>query len=166
MVSESLSFPIRHAGLKPALSGRCANSDITIRASCFQSPNWRNVPFPLRTAEEKRFSQEFGERMAALRKEQGLTQTQLAELLGVSQQQVASFEAGRRRVTVAMLPAVARALGVSVEELVGAKPENSKRGPTPKLQQQLERVSRLPKARQRFVIEMLDTVLAQASRPA
>jgi transcriptional regulator with XRE-family HTH domain len=113
------------------------------------------------TAEEKKFSEEFGERLAKLRKEQGLTQTQLAEMLGVSQQQVASFEAGRRRVTIAMLPSVARALGVSIEELLGVKAENGKRGPTPKLQQQLERVSRLPKARQRFVIEMLETALRQ-----
>jgi hypothetical protein len=32
------------------------------------------------------------------------------------------------------------------------------------LQQQIERIQRLPRAKQRFVIEMLDTVLAQASR--
>lgn len=37
-----------------------------------------------------------------------------------------------------------------------------KRGPTPKLQRQLERLSRLPKAKQKFVSEMLDTVLQQA----
>jgi hypothetical protein len=34
--------------------------------------------------------------------------------------------------------------------------------PTPKLQRQLERLSRLPKAKQKFVSEMLDTVLQQA----
>lgn len=115
------------------------------------------------TDDERRFSTEFGKRIAGLRKEQGLTQTQLGELLGVSQQQVASFEAGRRRVTVAMLPEVARALGVSVEHLLGVKAENGKRGPTPRLQQQLQRITRLPKAKQRFVIEMLDTVLGQAT---
>ncbi len=38
----------------------------------------------------------------------------------------------------------------------------TKRGPTPKLQRQLERVSRLPKAKQKFVSEMLETVLQQA----
>ncbi|WJF90295.1 hypothetical protein QS306_00980 [Paraburkholderia bonniea] len=34
-------------------------------------------------------------------------------------------------------------------------------GPTSKLQQQFEAISLLPRARQRFVSEMLDTVLAQ-----
>lgn len=33
-----------------------------------------------------------------------------------------------------------------------------------KLQQQIERIGQLPKAKQRFVMEMLETVLAQASR--
>jgi transcriptional regulator with XRE-family HTH domain len=113
--------------------------------------------------EDRRFFIELGERIAQLRKEHGLTQAQLAELLGVSQQQVASFEAGRRRVTVSMLPALARALAVPIEALLGHKPEGAKRGPTPKLQQQLERISRLPRARQRFVMEMLDAALSQTS---
>lgn len=39
-----------------------------------------------------------------------------------------------------------------------------KRGPTPKPQQQIERIAQLPKAKQRFVMEMLETVLTQASR--
>ncbi len=39
-----------------------------------------------------------------------------------------------------------------------------KRGAAPKLQQQMERIQRLPKAKQRFVMEMLDTVLAQQDR--
>ncbi len=38
-----------------------------------------------------------------------------------------------------------------------------KRGPAPKLQQQLERISKLPKPKQRFVMQMLDTILAQQS---
>jgi hypothetical protein len=44
-----------------------------------------------------------------------------------------------------------------------ATPKRSapKRGPASKLQQQLERISALPKAQQRFVMQMLDTVLQQ-----
>ena len=41
----------------------------------------------------------------------------------------------------------------------GASP--GKRGPTPKLQHQLERVSRLPKAQQQVILAMLDGVLLQ-----
>jgi len=103
--------------------------------------------------------------MLELRKAQGLTQGQLAELLGTSQQLIAFYEKGQRRVPVDLLPDVARLLGVSVEELLGLNSTvTPKRGPTPKLQQQLERLSRLPRAKQRFVSEMLETVLQQARR--
>lgn len=115
--------------------------------------------------EEKKFFRELGVRVAQLRKEQGLTQQQLAEALGTSQQQVASYEIARLRIPASMLPRLARLLGVTLEALIGeAGRPTAKRGPTPKLQRQIERISQLPKAKQRFVMEMLETVLAQASR--
>lgn len=54
-----------------------------------------------------------------------------------------------------------------IEALLGAgNGAAAKRGPAPKLQRQLERVSQLPKSQQRFVEQMLETVLAQAARNA
>lgn len=99
-----------------------------------------------------------------LRIDGNLTQQQLADTLGLSQQVVASYEVGRRRVPVSLLPALARTLGVSVEELIGEETKAAKRGPAPKLQQQLERITQLPKPKQRFVMEMIDTVLQQQTR--
>jgi transcriptional regulator with XRE-family HTH domain len=117
------------------------------------------------TQDETVFFQQLGARIAALRKDQGLTQVQLSEILGLTQQMIASYEVGRRRVPVSLLPQIAETLAVSPEELIGKKDvQPAKRGPAPKLQQQIERIQRLPRAKQRFVIEMLDTVLAQASR--
>lgn len=116
--------------------------------------------------EERAFFVAFGERLAALRKDQRLTQVQLAELLDVSQQAVTAYESGQRRVPISTLPLLAQTLGVSVEDLIGvpAKRGPGKRGPAPKLQQQLERITQLPKAQQRFVMQMLDTVLQQQAR--
>jgi len=109
------------------------------------------------------FFQQLGRQITTLRKAQHLTQVQLAEILGISQQYVQAFEAGRRKVPSSMLPTLAQLFGVSLEELVGMPTPKNRRGPTPKLQQQLERISQLPRAKQRFVIEMLDTVLQQAA---
>jgi transcriptional regulator with XRE-family HTH domain len=114
--------------------------------------------------DEKAFFKALGGRIAELRKGSGITQVQLAATLDVSQQTVASWEVGRRGVPVSLLPALARTLGCSVEELIGEKTQPAKRGPTPKLQQQMDRLSRLPKAKQRVVIEMLEGVLSQAGR--
>jgi transcriptional regulator with XRE-family HTH domain len=112
--------------------------------------------------QDKAFFEKLGDRIATLRNERGLTQVQLAEILGYSQQQVLSFEKGRRRVPVSALPTLSKALGVSVEELLGTESRPAKRGPTPKLQRQLEQLSQLPRSQQRFVSKMLDTVLQQA----
>jgi transcriptional regulator with XRE-family HTH domain len=117
------------------------------------------------TQDEKQFFRQLGGRVAALRKEQGLTQAQLAEVLGLTQQMVASYEVGRRRVPASLLPRIATTLAVSVEALIGpARATPAKRGPAPKLQQQMERIQRLPRAKQRLVLQMLDGVLAQAGR--
>ena len=113
---------------------------------------------------EKAFFAQLGSRVAQVRKAQGITQVQLAEFLGVSQQTVTAYEVGRRRMSVSALPMLARHLGVSVEELMGEETPPSKRGPVPKLQQQIERIQQLPRAKQRFVMEMIDTVLSQQSR--
>jgi transcriptional regulator with XRE-family HTH domain len=115
------------------------------------------------SAEERAFFVSLGERIATLRRTRDITQVQLAEALGVSQQTLQSYEVGRRRLPVSALPVVARTLSVSLDELFGAasRPARSKRGPVPLWQQQMEAVAQLPKARQKFVSEMLSTVLAQ-----
>jgi len=109
------------------------------------------------------FYTELGQRIAALRRERGLTQVQLAEHLGVAQQTLAHYEAGRLRLLAGVLTTLAEHLGVSVETLIGTPIKRSgagKRGPAPKIQQQLEQVSRLPKAKQRAIVQLLDSMLA------
>lgn len=123
------------------------------------------MPLAPMTPDETAFFRQLGTCIAERRKAQGLTQTQLGELVGVTQQQIASFEIGRRRVPVSTLPLLAKALNVSIEALIGGSTKAAgKRGPAPKLQQQLERISQLPKARQRVVSEVLDSLIAQAGR--
>jgi transcriptional regulator with XRE-family HTH domain len=114
--------------------------------------------------DEKAFFKQLGARIAEFRKNASITQVQLAETLSVSQQTVASWEVGRRGVPVATLPGLAHALSVSIESLIGEKAPPSKRGPAPLLQQKIEQLTRLPKAQQKLVLQMLDGVLSQAGR--
>lgn len=115
------------------------------------------------STEDREFFVTLGERIASLRRAHDVTQVQLAEALGVSQQTLQSYEVGRRRIPVSALPVVARTLSVTLEELFGEGQQagRSRRGPVPKWQQQIEAIAQLPKARQRFVSQMLETVLAQ-----
>lgn len=116
----------------------------------------------LMDTEDKAFFVNLGKRITTLRTRIGLTQVQLAEALGYSQQQILSFEKGRRKVPVSALPELSRSLGVSIDQLLGLDDKASKRGPPSKLQHQIEQLSKLPRSKQRFVSEMLDAVLQQA----
>ena len=118
----------------------------------------------LMTDEEQQFLKALGSRIASLRKEQGVSQRAMADELGIAQQTYAHYEVGRIRMPIATLPAIAQFFGVSVDELLGRKNGTGKRGPAPRLQQQIERLSRLPKAKQKTVMEMLEGVLSQAGR--
>lgn len=112
--------------------------------------------------DERAFFVELGARIAQRRRDSQMTQIQLAETLGVSQPALNAYELGQRRIPVSALLKLARALGASLEELLGESAATKKRGPTPKLAQQVERLALLPKAQQRVVMQMLDGVLAQA----
>jgi transcriptional regulator with XRE-family HTH domain len=118
------------------------------------------------TPDETAFFRAFGARIAQCRKDADLTQVQLAEAVGIGQPQLASYEVGRRRLPLSLLSQLARALAVTVEDLIGGEDGRpaGKRGPASRLQHQMERIQRLPRAQQRFVMQMLDTVLQQAAR--
>ena len=59
-----------------------------------------------------------GRNVKRVRQEKGLTQEQLAELSGFSQQYISGLEQGRRNPTVVSLYELATALGVSHMELM------------------------------------------------
>lgn len=128
------------------------------------APTHAHHPMAL-TAQERAFFARLGARIAQLRKEQGITQVQLAETLDVSQQTITAYETGRRRIQVSTLPVIAQALGVTVEALVADDGSAAKkRGPAPKLQQQLERINALPKAQQRVISQVIESLIATATR--
>jgi transcriptional regulator with XRE-family HTH domain len=121
--------------------------------------------FAAMTQDEKDYFKVLGARIAQLRRDHGLTQVQLAETLEISQQMVASYEVGRRRVPVSMLQPLAQALAVDTDDLLGKPAKaNGKRGPAPVLARHMERISALPKAQQKFVLQVIETVLAQQGR--
>lgn len=114
---------------------------------------------------ERTFFAGLGERVAQLRRARGITQVQLAEALEVSQQTVQSYEVGRRRIPVSTLRLLAKTLSVSLDELM-AEGEHGprKRGPVPQIQRHLERISQLPKPKQRAVMDVIEAMLAQQGR--
>ncbi len=63
-----------------------------------------------------------GERVRARRRELGLSQTKLADALGVTFQQVQKYENGTNRISASRLVAIASAISMPVDTLLGATP--------------------------------------------
>ncbi|MEX3920749.1 helix-turn-helix domain-containing protein [Paraburkholderia sp. BR10872] len=107
---------------------------------------------------------ELGERIARARRARGMTQQELAEALGIAQQTLAHYEVGRSRVPASLLPALVERLMSSFEELL-CRPVARRLGKgssISRLQRQIAAIEQLPKPKQQFVSQMLDTVLGQA----
>ena len=66
--------------------------------------------------------QNFSERLKTFRKQKGLTQQQLADLLNVSNKSVSRWESAGGYPDIEVLPALAKALGVTVDELLSDTP--------------------------------------------
>jgi transcriptional regulator with XRE-family HTH domain len=72
------------------------------------------IPDDLRTV--------FGQNLRAARVKAGLTQAQLAERTGLTQQYVSWVEAGRANITLATMTALARVVREDVRELLRKRP--------------------------------------------
>ncbi len=84
-------------------------------------------------------------------------------MVDLSQQVIADYEAGHRNIPVYTLARMAEVLGMDVGELQEDKqPDQRKRGPSPMVQRQLEKIQSLPKEKQKFVLQALDMVLKTA----
>src|SRR5689334_11747993 len=108
-----------------------------------------------------------GARLHTRRRQLGLSQSDLAERLGVSFQQVQKYERGANRVAASTLLAAAEALGVTVGWLVGEDPsadsgedEIFRALARPGALELLEAFGRIPDARAREALVMLAREMA------
>ncbi|QCX47911.1 XRE family transcriptional regulator (plasmid) [Ralstonia pseudosolanacearum] len=104
---------------------------------------------------------DFGERMAALRKAAGFTQVELAAELGISQRMVAYYESPQAAPPANLLPAIATALGVSIDELFGrgGKRRLVKQDGDSRLRRRLLAIEKLDPAEKRQVLQLIDAFI-------
>ena len=123
----------------------------------------------------------FGQRLAALRKSRGLSQAAFAKLLQTTREVIDYYERRAVNPTLDFVQRAAAALDVSLTALLDQETTNSKEakaqssaskdsptrrrpGPVPQLQLRFERIRRLPRKDQEFIIKFLDTFLDQAEK--
>lgn len=103
---------------------------------------------------------EFGPRLAALRKERGLTQARLGEKVGASYRVIAYYEGETSYPPAHLLKPLAGALEVSTDELLGIKAVKQQRDPQhAALWRRLKKIEELPKQDQKALLHYLDALV-------
>ena len=104
-----------------------------------------------------------GSKLTEWRKARGLTQVELGELLGVSQRMITYYENDAQKLPAHLLPKLAKALGVSLDEVVGdGEPDiDQVAKPNKRLLKQDETLAQLPEQDRRMVLRMIDRLTAQ-----
>jgi transcriptional regulator with XRE-family HTH domain len=102
-----------------------------------------------------------GQRLRKIRKQRGFSQTELAEVIASSQRAICSYEQDRTAPPAHLLPKMAKAFGISLDELMGLTPkdiqENGNR--SSRWSRKFEQLERLPERKQRTIMQVLDMAL-------
>ena len=109
-----------------------------------------------------------GTHLTTLRAAAGLTQAELASAIGETQQNVAYWEQSEYPPRADVLPKLAKALGVRVEDVLDTETTSPPRrpGPVGRAQKAFEKVARLPRRQQDKIIELVEALVEQHERKA
>ncbi len=102
---------------------------------------------------------DFGQRMTELRKAVGYTQVELAKELGISQRMISHYEGRAEHPPAAILPGLAKTLGVTTDELLGLKPIKKTRKPDTRLQRRLQQIQKLDARPRKQIMQLIDTFI-------
>ena len=100
----------------------------------------------------------FGTRLVQLRTAAGFTQQELASEIGVSRRMIAYYEGETKHPPSSLLPAIAAALGISVDQLLSVQPIRR-----PKLnsglQRRLQKIEKMEMKEKRHLLHLLDAFI-------
>ena len=98
------------------------------------------------------------EQIQRIRKQRGLSQIQLGDLLGVSQQVVTNYERGLREPNIEMMLKIAEIFDVSIEVLIGEKPIPQSDSTPRAVLKRIEVVKKLPPEKQKAFMLFVDAL--------
>jgi transcriptional regulator with XRE-family HTH domain len=104
-------------------------------------------------------TQKIGIRIAEARHAKGLTQAQLAELIGISRLLLSDYERGKVRIYADVVAKIATALGISPAKLLIIQEANYDPGPSLRLVKRLKKIEKLPESKQKALLTTIDGFL-------
>ena len=103
----------------------------------------------------------FGEKLLAARQQAGLSQIQVAEKLGITQQTYAGWERRTTALRPEYISKLSSMLNVSVDHLLGRENEGKRKGgPVGQARRIFEEVSKLPRHKQQRILGIVEDLLA------
>ena len=104
----------------------------------------------------------FGLRLHSARETAGLTQSQVAQQLGITQTAYALWERRDMSLRPEQIEAVAKILKVTIEHLFGIEPQKVSGGPIGIVRQTFEEVSKLSRRQQQHIVKVVSALVTQA----
>ena len=124
----------------------------------------KTLPTRPRGVATRKGMESIADRVARFRKEKGITQGEMARLLGVSQPVVSDYEHGDLRLHGELIIQLSRILGASTDEILGLKsPKTSNTVKNRRFLRRLQQVDTLPKRDQEALLRTIDAFLAKGS---
>lgn len=106
--------------------------------------------------------EQVGDRLSRLRRERGISQTDLGRRVGLDQRMVSCYETGRIRIPAETLLKIADVLHISVYELLG-RASSTRPAISRPLREALEKIRGLPPSDQKAVLRYVDLVARDAN---
>lgn len=103
-----------------------------------------------------------GGRLSRLRRERGITQVELAEILGVAQPMVSGYERGSLRLHGELIVELTKILDVTADQLLGLKETKNGTVKNRRLLRKLQQLELLPRRDQQALLRTIEAFLRKA----
>ena len=103
-----------------------------------------------------------GERLARLRRDRGITQVELADILGVAQPMVSAYENGGLRLHGELIVELTKILDVTADQLLGLKETKNGTAKNRRLLRKLQQLELLPRRDQQALMRTIEAFLSRA----
>jgi len=104
-----------------------------------------------------------GKTISIIRKERGLTQAQLASLIGITQTLISDYETGRVRLNADMIIRLTQTLEVSSDHILGLDNSNQTSAVSLRISQRMKKIESLPSFDQKALLKTIDNALKGAT---
>ena len=105
-------------------------------------------------------NENIGQRIARIRKAQGLNQSELAEKIGITRKLVTDYETGRTHMNDEMVVRFSLALKISTDQLLGIKRDQFEKSNLPlRYARRIRDIEKLPEIKRRMILKIIDDLI-------